>query len=98
MKHPRKETAVTPEYAVMIARRAMLLTLLVSSPMLGFGLIVGVVVSILQAVTQVNEMTLTFIPKIIAVLLAMAIFMPWIMQIMIDFTVQILTAMPTLVG
>lgn len=89
---------MTPEYAVMIARRAMLLTLLVSSPMLGFGLIVGVVISILQAVTQVNEMTLTFVPKIIAVLLAMAIFMPWIMQIMIDFTVQIITAMPTLVG
>lgn len=69
----------------------MIITLLLSAPMLGFGLMVGLVVSILQAVTQVNEMTLSFIPKIISVLLAFAIFLPWLMRTMIDFTVWIFT-------
>ena len=71
---------------------------LIASPMLGFGLLIGLTISIMQAVTQVNEMTLTFIPKIIAVLLALALFSPWILQIMIDFTVQVLTTLPNLAG
>ena len=89
---------MTPEYAIMVARRAILLTFLIASPMLGFGLLIGLTISIMQAVTQVNEMTLTFIPKIIAVLLALALFSPWILQIMIDFTVQVLTTLPNLAG
>jgi flagellar biosynthetic protein FliQ len=62
--------------------------------MLGFGLLVGLFVSILQAVTQVNEMTLTFIPKIIAVAVALAIFMPWLIRILVDFTIRLLTRLP----
>ena len=79
---------------IQIAREAMMITLLLAAPMLGFGLIVGLMVSILQAVTQVNEMTLTFIPKIIAVIVALAIFLPWIMRILVEFTRRLLTELP----
>jgi len=84
---------VTVDFAIQIAREAMLITLLLSAPMLGFGLIVGLIISILQALTQVNEMTLSFIPKIIAVILAFAIFLPWLMRIIMDFTIRLLTMM-----
>ena len=84
---------MTVDFAIQIAREAMLITLLLSAPMLGFGLIVGLIISILQALTQVNEMTLSFIPKIIAVILAFAIFLPWLMRIIMDFTIRLLTMM-----
>jgi len=85
---------VTPDQAIQIAREAMLVTLLLSAPMLGFGLIVGLLVSIFQAVTQINEMTLTFIPKILAVAAALAIFLPWIVNTLVDFTVNLLNQLP----
>lgn len=84
---------MTVDFAIQIAREAMLITLLLSAPMLGFGLIVGLIISILQALTQVNEMTLSFIPKIIAVILAFAIFLPWLIRIIMDFTIRLLTMM-----
>ncbi len=83
-------------FAIQTARDAIIITLLMAAPMLGFGLFVGLTVSILQAVTQVNEMTLTFIPKIIAVILAFALFLPWIMQIIVDFTTRLITILPYL--
>ncbi|MCE5249614.1 flagellar biosynthesis protein FliQ [bacterium] len=85
---------MTPDQAIQIAREAMIITLLLAAPMLGFGLVVGLLVSILQAVTQINEMTLTFIPKIIAVALALAIFMPWLIRTLVDFTIRLLTRLP----
>ncbi len=84
---------MNPDFAIHIARQSMMIILLLAAPMLGFGLIVGLVVSILQAVTQVNEMTLTFIPKIVAVLLAFALFLPWLMRTIMDFTVWVFTVM-----
>lgn len=85
---------MNPQQVVDIAREAIIITLLLSSPMLGFGLLVGLLISILQAVTQVNEMTLTFIPKILAVLLALAFFLPWILQIIMNFTTGIIRNLP----
>jgi flagellar biosynthesis protein FliQ len=82
------------DYVVGIARQAMLISLLISAPMLGFGLIVGLVISIFQAVTQINEMTLTFIPKIVAVAVAFAIFLPWILNLLVRFTVQLIMSFP----
>lgn len=82
--------------AIQVAREAMLITLLLAAPMLGFGLMVGLVVSIFQAVTQINEMTLTFIPKIIAVTGALAIFFPWIIRTLVDFTIELFTKLPNL--
>ena len=87
---------MTPDQAIQIAREAMIVTLLLAAPMLGFGLLVGLVVSIFQAVTQINEMTLTFIPKIIAVAAALAIFMPWLIRTLVDFTTDLFTSLPNL--
>ena len=87
---------MTPDVAIDIARQAMLVALLMAAPMLGFGLLVGLMVSIFQAVTQVNEMTLTFIPKIIAVAAALAIFLPWIMRLMVDFTTRLYGMLPSM--
>ena len=67
------------------------MVLLVSAPMLGFALLVGLGVSILQAVTQIHEMTLVFIPKILAAALGMILFLPWMMRLLMDFTARILT-------
>jgi flagellar biosynthetic protein FliQ len=72
-----------------VIRHALMLTLMLSAPVLGFGLIVGLVVSIFQATTQINEMTLAYIPKILAVFLALAIFGPWMLQMMLSFSSNI---------
>ncbi|HHU69140.1 MAG TPA: flagellar biosynthesis protein FliQ [Thermoanaerobacterales bacterium] len=77
---------MTEEIVIALAQRALLTVLMVSVPMLGSGLIVGLVVSILQATTQIQEQTLTFVPKIIAVLGSIIIFGSWILSTMIQFT------------
>ena len=77
---------MTPEMVVDIGRQAVYTMLIVSAPMLGFALMVGLGVSILQAVTQINEMTLTFVPKIIAVTVALVVFLPWIIKMLVGFT------------
>ena len=79
-----------------LGREAIFLALLVSSPMLAFGLIVGLTVSILQAVTQIHEMTLTFIPKIVSVALALLLFLPWMFNLLLDFTTRIITDIATM--
>lgn len=86
-----------PDFAINIARQAMLIAFLIAAPMLGFGLFVGLIVSIFQAVTQINEMTLTFVPKIIAVALAFALFLPWIMRLLVDFTIQLIQRFPDII-
>jgi len=73
-------------------------TLLVSGPVLLTGLAVGLVISILQAATQVQEQTLTFIPKILAMLAAMFIFLPWLVTIMLEFTSRLIENLPNLTG
>ncbi|MDO9583695.1 MAG: flagellar biosynthesis protein FliQ [Desulfomicrobium sp.] len=85
---------MTPEFVIGFARQSIELTLIIALPMLGVGLAVGVFVSILQAATQIQEMTLTFVPKIIAVFLALLISFPWIMDKMITFTQEIFLNFP----
>jgi flagellar biosynthetic protein FliQ len=85
---------MTPEFVIGFARQSIELTLSIALPMLGVGLGVGVFVSILQAATQIQEMTLTFVPKIIAVFLALLITFPWIMDKMITFTQDIFLNFP----
>jgi flagellar biosynthetic protein FliQ len=84
---------MTPEFVIDIARKAIQVTLLVSAPMLLSGMIVGLLVSIFQAATQINEQTMTFIPKLIVVFLSLLIFAPWIMHTMITFTHGIFESM-----
>ncbi|MGE5590542.1 MAG: flagellar biosynthesis protein FliQ [Bacillota bacterium] len=88
---------MTEEYVMALGREALVTTLLVGAPVLGLSLIVGLLVSIFQATTQLNEATLSFVPKILAVLLAILIFGPWMMTVMLQFTSRIFTSLPTLV-
>jgi len=80
-----------------IAHRALLLAITVSAPVLCAGLIMGVVVSVVQAATQIHEISLTFIPKIIAVAVAVVIFGQWMLNQMIAFTVALLQSIPSMV-
>lgn len=82
---------------VEIAQQAMITTLLLSAPMLGFGLMVGLAVSIFQATTQIQEQTLAMIPKIVAVLGSVVVFGPWLLSIIIDFTLRLFTNMNTFI-
>ena len=79
---------------IQVARQAVELTLLISAPMLLAGLVVGLIISIFQAVTQIQEMTLTFVPKIVAVMLALLITFPWMMRKLVDFTQNIILEIP----
>lgn len=88
---------MTQEFVVGIGRQAVEITLMLAAPMLGLGLAVGLMVSIFQAVTMIQEMTLTFVPKIIAVMAGLIIFLPWMLQTMISFTARILTEIPNYV-
>jgi len=76
---------------IKIAQSAIRTILTASAPMLIFSLAVGLVISIFQAVTQIQESTLAFVPKIIAVLLALVIFGPWILKVLTEFTSELLT-------
>jgi flagellar biosynthesis protein FliQ len=78
-----------------IGRYCLMITLQLALPILLFGLVAGVLVSIFQAVTQIQEFTLTFIPKLLAVLLALAIFGPWMLATMVNFIVTMFNHMPT---
>ncbi|MDF1544998.1 MAG: flagellar biosynthesis protein FliQ [bacterium] len=89
---------MTPQMVVAIGREAAILTLMVAGPLLVAGLIVGVAISLFQAVTQIQEMTLTFIPKILAVSLALLLFLPWMINKMVDFSNHMFELIPTLVG
>ncbi len=82
---------MTPEMVIQIARRSFEVTLLLSAPLLIFSLVVGLIISIFQAVTSINEATLTFVPKIVAVMVAIIIFFPWMMTYMCDFTREMFT-------
>ena len=73
-------------------------TILLSAPVLLSGLLVGILVSVFQAATSINEMTMTFIPKMLAVAIALIVFFPWMMQKMIDFTEHLLTNLPAFIG
>jgi len=89
---------LTPEFVVDLGQSAVRTVLLVSAPMLLSGLLIGLMVSIFQAATQINEQTMTFIPKIVAVLLSLIIAAPWIIQVMISFTQNVFQAIPTVGG
>ena len=85
---------MTPEMVIEIGQRAVLTVLLVSSPLLGFGLLIGLLVSIFQAVTQIQEMTLPFVPKIVVVLICLIIFGQWMLNLMLKFTRDIFEYLP----
>lgn len=85
---------MTPEFVIGFARQAIELALMIAMPMLGVGLIVGVVVSVIQAATQIQEMTLTFIPKVVSICIALLIAFPWMLDKMTSFTKNLILNIP----
>ena len=85
---------MTPEFVVGFAKQAIEMTLIIALPMLGIGMVVGIFVSVLQAATQIQEMTLTMVPKIVAIFIALLIAFPWIMDKMTAYTTNIFLNLP----
>ena len=85
---------MTPEFVVEFAKQAISLTIYLSMPMLGLGLIAGLIISVFQAVTQIQEMTLTFVPKIIAVFLGLLFAAPWMLEELTSFTIHVFENIP----
>lgn len=83
---------MSDEFVIDICRRAVQVTLMVSAPMLLAGMVIGLMVSIFQATTQINEQTLTFVPKIIAVFITLLIMTPWVIHTLVTFTNSIFSA------
>lgn len=76
---------------IALGRDALITVLMVAGPMIGLGLVVGLAISVFQATTQIQEQTLTFVPKIVAVLVAGLIFGPWMLRTMIDFSTRLIS-------
>jgi flagellar biosynthetic protein FliQ len=89
---------MSPEFVTGLGRQAIETILLVAAPMLLAGLAVGLLVSIFQAATQINEQTMTFIPKIVAVFVTLLIFAPWMIKVLLSFTTSVLTRIATVGG
>jgi flagellar biosynthetic protein FliQ len=88
---------MNPDFVAQVARSAIETTLFLALPILGVGLVVGLMVSLFQAVTQMQEATLVFVPKIVAVLLSVLLLSPWMMRKIMFFTEQIILNIPTYV-
>jgi flagellar biosynthetic protein FliQ len=89
---------MTPESVIAMGRTAMEVTLMVAAPLLLVALIVGLVISIFQAATQINEQTLSFIPKLIAVFVTLVLAGPWMLTIMTDYMRTIFSGIPQMIG
>ena len=90
--------AMTPDTVISLAQRAVEVTLLISAPPLLAALVTGLVVSIFQAATQINEMTLSFIPKLVAIFVVLVVFGPWMLSIMIGYINDLITGIPGMIG
>jgi flagellar biosynthetic protein FliQ len=88
---------VTQETVLQLGRNALEMAIMLAGPVLLFGLVAGLLVAIFQALTQIHEMTLTFIPKIGATILALALFGPWMLQKMLNYTTALFESVPGLV-
>ncbi len=87
---------MTTEMVTELAYQALYTVVIVAAPMLIAGLLVGLTVGIFQAVTSIHEMTLTFIPKIVAVVAALVIFLPWMLRTLLTFTTRVYSILPTI--
>ena len=85
---------MTVDLIIGLAAEAIKVTLLLAAPMLIVGLVLGLIFSIFQAVTQIQEMTLTFVPKIVAVMVALIVALPWMINLMITYTQKLFSNIP----
>ncbi|MFC4775381.1 flagellar biosynthesis protein FliQ [Paenibacillus sp. GCM10023252] len=89
---------MSADFVIGLAGQAILVVLKASAPMLVLGLVVGLIVSIFQATTQIQEQTLAFVPKIVAVFLSVIVFGPWILNTVVDFTYNLLNNLYKYIG
>lgn len=89
---------MTPDSVIAIGQEAMKMTTLLSAPVLVAVLVTGVLISLFQAVTQINEMTLSFIPKLIVLALVLAVAGAWMIDLIVDFTIRLFERIPSLIG
>lgn len=91
-RHARMGVSMEPGHAVDLVRHTLIIALTISAPMLIIGLVVGILVSLVQAVTQIQEQTLSFIPKIVAMVAAAILLMPWSAQQLMDYSREMFTS------
>jgi flagellar biosynthetic protein FliQ len=89
---------MTPEMVMTIAERALVITLMLAAPMLLAALVTGLVIGAFQAATQINEMTLSFIPKLAAIATTLVIAGPWMIKVFVSYTRELFTSIPALVN
>ncbi len=89
---------MTQDTIIYLAKEAMYIMLLIGGPVLGVGLLVGLLVSIFQATTHIQEQTLVFIPKIVAVFAMLVLLGPWILKILVDYVTRLFNNIPTFIG
>ena len=89
---------MTPESVMTMGRTAMEVTLMISAPLLLVALIIGLIISIFQAATQINEATLSFIPKLVGVFVALVLAGPWMRSVMLAYMRQVFTGIPGMIG
>ncbi|HEX3604263.1 MAG TPA: flagellar biosynthesis protein FliQ [Steroidobacteraceae bacterium] len=89
---------MTPENVMDLAHKTLMVTSLISAPLLLIALITGLVIGMLQAATQINESTLSFIPKLLMLVLTLFVAGPWILRVLIDFTHELYASIPAMVG
>jgi flagellar biosynthetic protein FliQ len=89
---------MTPDSVVALIRQAIEMALIAAGPLLLASLVTGLLVSIFQAATQINEMTLTFIPKLVVMFIVLVLLGPWTLQLMVEYIVRLFNSIPQLVG
>ena len=89
---------MTPEVVMQIGRQAVEMTLLMAGPLLLAALVIGPIVSVFQAATQINEQTLSFIPKLVGMFLILLLAGPWMLEIMVDYVRRLFENIPLLIG
>lgn len=89
---------MTPEHVMNIGRQAIEITLVLCGPMLLAALVIGLIVSIFQAATQINEQTLSFIPKLVGMFIVLILTGPWMLQMMVDYIRRLFESIPQLIG
>lgn len=89
---------MTPDNVMSLGQQALMITLLLSAPLLLTALVIGLLVSIFQAATQINEMTLSFIPKLLGMFLALVVAGPWMLNLMLDYMRELFNGIPFVVN
>ncbi len=89
---------MNPEQVMTIGRQALEVTFMIAAPLLLAALVTGLIISIFQAATQINEMTLSFIPKLLAIFVTLALAGPWILQVMLDYITRLYTSIPWIIS